>query len=136
MQRLTTLSTYFVENVSHAPSSVLNKLPSTDQRGPLTERWLLFNYMSFFSYSVTLKSLKTSTLEWTLPSPMPADTFIVPPKVISSKDFNKSDDVYTYRENYLSPKMTSWWYSVPLLSGMFVNGSVYHVNVNVTFKVI
>jgi heme/copper-type cytochrome/quinol oxidase subunit 1 len=69
-----------------------NKLKYIDKH--YYQQWILYNYIVNINYSITLKNIKTSTLEWTLPSPVPAHTFTVAPKIITV-----SSKLTTYRKN-------------------------------------
>jgi cytochrome c oxidase subunit I len=50
----------------------------------LIEKHILFNFISTTTLILDEKDIKTTSLEWTLPSPPPAHTFVVAPKIITT----------------------------------------------------
>lgn len=63
-------------------------------------RWVIYNYITNLKYKVNIKNIKTNTLEWTLPSPVPAHTFVVSPKIIVVSKKYKD-----YRKNFFSKEL-------------------------------
>jgi heme/copper-type cytochrome/quinol oxidase subunit 1 len=101
------LSHYITKNFI---SKEYKKFNSTNLDQKYYSKWILYNYLTQLKYVVKLKNIKTSTLEWTLPSPVPAHTFVVAPKVITvSKKFKK------YRKNYF---LKTKQFNLPISAGI------------------
>jgi heme/copper-type cytochrome/quinol oxidase subunit 1 len=96
----------------------------------------LANRLSFYlehishSYNVSLESIKVKTLEWTLPTPVPAHTFIVPVRHIIA-----SEKYWYYRKGYIDympfdmPDML-----LPLSAGVqnkWVNNKRWFLHINI-----
>jgi len=82
------------------------------------------------SYNVSLESIKVKTLEWTLPTPVPAHTFIVPVRHIIA-----SEKYWYYRKGYIDympfdmPDML-----LPLSAGVqnkWVNNKRWFLHINI-----
>jgi len=48
------------------------------------DKYILYNYIVVLRYILNEQDIKTTSLEWTLPSPPPAHTFAVAPKIITT----------------------------------------------------
>jgi len=64
------------------PKELFNK--SEDIKMDFIEQNLLWNYISMTKVILCEKDIKTTSLEWTLPSPPPAHTFAVAPKMVTT----------------------------------------------------
>jgi heme/copper-type cytochrome/quinol oxidase subunit 1 len=112
--RMTRLSYYVTNNFVANDYKVNKRFTTLDNK--YYQQWLLYNYISHLKYVINLKNIKTFSLEWTLPSPVPAHTFAVAPKIITvSSNYKK------YRKNYYfrdlsNPKNKK--YILPFGSGM------------------
>jgi heme/copper-type cytochrome/quinol oxidase subunit 1 len=105
--RMLRLSHYITKNFI---SKDYKKFSSSKLDQRYYSKWILYNYLTQLKYVVKLKNIKTSTLEWTLPSPVPAHTFVVAPKIITvSNKFKK------YRKNYFLKKTK---FNLPILAGV------------------
>jgi heme/copper-type cytochrome/quinol oxidase subunit 1 len=102
---------------------------SSDFFDNMYSKWVLYNYISLTQYSVSLKYIKTPSLEWTLSSPTQAHTFIVPPKVITTSTF------------YLNYRTNSKFYgfksynSLPLLAGCYCESTnKIYLTINIAIR--
>lgn len=83
----------------------------------IIEHNLLLNYLTITKLMLTEKDIKTTSLEWTLPSPPPAHTFAVAPKMITT-----AKHYAEYRWGAVEKKST--YSKFPLFSGLL------EINVN------
>jgi cytochrome c oxidase subunit I len=110
--RMLRLSHYITKNFI---AKEYKKLSSSNIDEKYYSKWILYNYLAQLKYIIKLKNIKTSTLEWTLPSPVPAHTFVVPPKIITvSKKYKK------YRKNYFfkDSSIKNLKLNLPFVSGI------------------
>jgi heme/copper-type cytochrome/quinol oxidase subunit 1 len=79
----------------------------------LIEKHILFNFISTTTLVLDEKDIKTTSLEWTLPSPPPAHTFVVAPKIITTAKH--------YREyRWGAVEKGSKYNRLPLISGHYI----------------
>jgi heme/copper-type cytochrome/quinol oxidase subunit 1 len=77
----------FIKSDNFLTLSVRKQIESKDVdtvRMDIIEHNILLNYLSITKLVLTEKDIKTTSLEWTLPSPPPAHTFAVAPKMITT----------------------------------------------------
>lgn len=80
----------------------------------LIEKHILFNFISTTTLVLDEKDIKTTSLEWTLPSPPPAHTFVVAPKIITTAKH--------YREyRWGAVEKGNKYNKLPLISGHNIN---------------
>jgi cytochrome c oxidase subunit I len=80
----------------------------------LIEKHILFNFISSTTLVLDEKDIKTTSLEWTLPSPPPAHTFVVAPKIITTAKH--------YREyRWGAVEKGNKYNKLPLISGHNIN---------------
>jgi cytochrome c oxidase subunit I len=75
----------YINNLAIEVSNLINKNESIDDT--VFETWksyISYSKLANHKFIVDIESVKTRTLEWTLPSPPPAHTFVVPVKGIST----------------------------------------------------
>jgi cytochrome c oxidase subunit I len=85
----------------------------------IIEHNLLLNYLCITKLILTEKDIKTTSLEWTLPSPPPAHTFAVAPKMITT-----AKHYAEYRWGAVEKKTK--YLKFPLFSGLYE----LHNNIN------
>jgi cytochrome c oxidase subunit I len=84
----------------------------------LIEKHILFNFISTTTLILDEKDIKTTSLEWTLPSPPPAHTFVVAPKIITTAKH--------YREyRWGAVEKGNKYNKLPLISGHNINNIKY-----------
>jgi heme/copper-type cytochrome/quinol oxidase subunit 1 len=84
-------------------------------------------------YKINIESIKVKTLEWTIPTPVPAHTFLIPIKyIITNKNYlvDRRGSLY-YNDNKL------FLYKLPLISGLMKKKdhlNLPHINIQVIFN--
>jgi heme/copper-type cytochrome/quinol oxidase subunit 1 len=87
----------------------------------VVERHVLLNFLTTTTVVLDEKDMKTTSLEWTLPSPPPAHTFVVAPKIITTaKHYSE------YR--WGAVKKVNQYKKLPLLSGIKIYNQSRKVN--------
>jgi len=96
-------------------SSVLKNIFNTNELDSIKmdfiERHILFNFIAITQVVLDEKDIKTTSLEWTLPSPPPAHTFAVAPKIITTAKHYRD-----YR--WGAVEKTNKYRKFPLMSGV------------------
>jgi cytochrome c oxidase subunit I len=88
-----------------------NVSDSKEIKMDIIERHILLNFLTTTTVILDEKDIKTTSLEWTLPSPPPAHTFVVAPKVITTaKHYSE------YR--WGAVKKSNQYNKLPLMSGV------------------
>lgn len=109
LEKLATSSELFLSNMEKAVFSSNEK--DSEYLLEMVKLYSAYEMHAYVGFYVEEHDIKVTTLEWTLPSPVPAHTFVIPPKVIAV-----GDQFLSYRSNIEKYKGYNRWNMLPIFS--------------------
>jgi cytochrome c oxidase subunit I len=102
-----------VKTIEHSNylKNIFNDKNLSSSKMDFIEKHILFNFVVITKVVLDEKDIKTTSLEWTLPSPPPAHTFVVAPKIITTAKHYRE-----YRWGAVEKK--NQFRKLPLMSGI------------------
>lgn len=134
LEKLVTSSDLFLRNMEKQVYHEVNKGKDVEYLLEMVKLYSIYEMHAFVGFYAEEQDIKVPTLEWTLPSPVPAHTFIIPPKVIVV-----GDQYFDYRYNVQPYKGYNKWNILPIFSSSTLdhdrNMNVHvFINTRNTFK--
>ena len=127
------INTYKSIKSIESSSTLMNIINSNNENNTnkidIIKKHILYNFISITTVVLDEKDIKTTSLEWTLPSPPPAHTFTVAPKIITTAKHYRD-----YRWGAVEKK--NKYNLLPLSSGikLFNNNKKYGLPVHIFYN--